>query len=248
MKTRITCLALWCIAASPGALLASPDADQKIADAAKESYNFHAVLEDRVAVSVHDGRVTLTGTVDDEDDKALAEATVENLPGVTGVKNEIVVKPAHPRRSDAWIALKIRGRLLVKANVSASTTKVMVKDGVVTLQGTADNAIQKERTGIHAGEIDGVKSVRNDIVVKDRPPLGERLADKMDDASITTQVKFALLRHKATSALKTKVKTTDGVVVVTGEAASDSEKSLVTKLAQDIRGVKSVENNMTVAK
>jgi osmotically-inducible protein OsmY len=59
-------------------------------------------------------------------------------------------------------------------------------------------------------------------------------------------VKFALLSHKSTSALKTKVTTKDGVVRVTGDANSDAEKSLVTKLASDVRGTKSVTNDMTV--
>ena len=68
----------------------------------------------------------------------------------------------------------------------------------------------------------------------------------MDDASITSQVKYALLTHKSTSAIKTKVTTTDGVVRVTGDSNSDAEKSLVTKLAQDVRGVKSVTNDMRV--
>jgi osmotically-inducible protein OsmY len=36
------------------------------------------------------------------------------------------------------------------------------------------------------------------------------------------------------------------VVVITGEAANDAEKSLVGKLVESIRGVKSVDNNMTV--
>ena len=89
-----------------------------------------------------------------------------------------------------------------------------------------------------------MKTVKNDLVVTDKPTLGE----KMDDASITSQVKFALLSHKSTSALKTKVTTNDGAIVITGEAASDAEKSLVTKLAKDVRGVQSVTNNMTIAK
>jgi osmotically-inducible protein OsmY len=67
---------------------------------------------------------------------------------------------------------------------------------------------------------------------KTNPP-GETIGEKIDDASITSQVKYALLSHKSTSALKTKVTTNDGVVVITGEAGSDAdaEKSLVTKLA-----------------
>jgi len=241
MKTKNLSVLLVLIA-SPLALFASSATDRKIEDAAKASYNYRTVLEDHVKVSVNDGIVTLTGTVLDKDDKALAADTVENLPGVIAVKNEIKVEPAFPEKSDGWMAFKIRGRLLVKANVSASTTKVEVKDGNVTLSGTADNLAQKELTAIYAKDIDGVKSVQNDIVVTDKPTIGE----KLDDASITSQVKFALLTHKSTSALKTKVVTQDGVVLITGEAASDAEKSLVTKLAGDVRGVNKVSNNMIV--
>ena len=245
MKTKnLSVLAL--LIASPIALLASSETDRKIETAAKASYNYRTVLEDHVKVKANDGVVTLTGTVQDKDDKDLAEDTVENLPGVTGVKNEIIVKSTYPEHSDSWIALKIRSRLLVKANVSAATTKVAVKDGVVTLSGTADNVAQKDLTAIYAKEIDWVKSVKNDIVVKDMSSSRETMSEKIDDASITSQVKYALLSHKATSALKTKVKTNDGVIVITGEASSEAEKSLVTKLARDIRGVRSVENNMTV--
>jgi len=144
------------------------------------------------------------------------------------------------------MAFKIRSRLLVKANVSATSTKVAVQDGVVTLSGAAENAAQKELTEVYAKDIDGVKSVKNDIVVKDVSTATQTVGEKIDDASITSQVKFALLSHKATSALKTKVTTNDGVVTITGVAASDAEKSLVSKLAQDVRGTKSVTNDMTV--
>jgi len=233
--------------ASPIALFASSDTDRKIEDAAKASYNYRTVLEDHVTVKADDGVVTLTGTVQDKDDRALAVDTVENLPGVKAVKNEIKIESAYPEKSDGWMALKIRGRLLVKANVSASTTTVAVKDGVVTLGGTADNMAQKELTEIYAKDIDGVKSVRNDItVVAPAADRKETVGESIDDASITTQVKFALLSHKSTSALKTKVTTNEGVIVITGVAASDAEKSLVTKLAKDVRGVRSVNNEMTV--
>ena len=238
--------ALLVLTVSPLALFASHETDRKIESAAKASYNYRMVLEDHVKVKAKDGVVTLTGTVEDKDDKALAADTVETLPGVTSVKNEIKIKSSHPEHSDAWIALKIRSRLLVKGNVSAANTTVSVQDGVVTLAGTADNLAQKELTEVYAKEIDWVKSVKNAIVVKANPAGTETLGEKIDDASITTQVKYALLSHKSTSALKTKATTTEGVIVITGVAGSDAEKSLVTKLARDVRGVKSVSNNMTV--
>jgi len=238
--------ALFALIASPIALFASSGTDSKIEDAAKASYNFRTVLQDHVNVKANDGVVTLSGSVQDKGDKDLAEDTVENLPGVMGVKNEIAILPTYPEHSDSWIAFKIRTQLLVKANVSATSTTVAVQDGVVTLGGTADNIAQKELTEVYAKEIDWVKSVKNNIVVKDAVASGETAGEKIDDASITTQVKYALLSHKATSALMTKVTTTDGVVHVTGNAASDAEKSLVSKLAMDVRGTKSVTNDMVV--
>lgn len=257
MKTKII-PTLLILAASPLMLLASSATDRKIEESAKTSYNYRTVLEDNVTVKAKDGVVTLTGTVQDKDDRALAADTVENIPGVTCVNNEIVVKSTYPEHSDGWIALKIRSRLLVKSNVSATSTKVNVQDGVVTLTGTADNIAQKELTAAYAKDIDHVKSVNNDIVVIEPAvkvatsdkmadkTASEKMGDKIDDASITTQVKSALLTHKSTSALKTKVTTSNGIVSVSGVAASDAEKSLVSKLAGDVRGVVSVTNSMTV--
>jgi osmotically-inducible protein OsmY len=136
--------------------------------------------------------------------------------------------------------------LLVRCLVSAANTTVRVKDGVVTLTGTADNFTQKELTGEYAKEIDWVKSVKNDIVVNSAPAPAETMSEEIDDASITSQVKYLLFTHRATSALKTKVTTTEGCVVITGEAANDAEKSLAGKLAGSIRGVMAVTNDMTV--
>jgi osmotically-inducible protein OsmY len=247
MKNK-TLSALLVLIASPIALLASSETDRKIEDAAKASYNYRTVLEDNVKVKAHDGAVTLTGTVQDKGDKELAADTVENLPGVTSVKNDIAIKSTYPEHSDTWMAMKIRSRLLVKGNVSATSTKIDVKDGVVTLSGAADNTAQKELTAAYAQDIDGVKSVKNEMTVKDKSPGETTVGEKIDDASITTQVKYALLSHKSTSALKTKVTTVDGVVRVTGDAKTDAEKSLVTKLISDVRGAKSVTNDMVVVK
>src|SRR5476651_1437101 len=134
---------LFAFVAGPIALLASTATDHKIEEAAKASYNYRTVLEDHVKVKANDGVVTLTGTVQDQQDKALAEDTVENLPGVTSVKNEVTIKATYAEHSDSWIALKIRSRLLVKAHVSATSTKVAVNNGNVVLSGTAKNPAQK---------------------------------------------------------------------------------------------------------
>jgi hyperosmotically inducible protein len=58
--------------------------------------------------------------------------------------------------------------------------------------------------------------------------------------------KITLLYHRSTSALKAKVETRRGVVTLSGKASNAAEVSLATKLEDDINGVKSVKNVMTI--
>jgi osmotically-inducible protein OsmY len=230
---------------APVTLLASL-ADRKIEETARASYNYRTVLAQRVSIESRDGVVTLTGTVEDKDDKALAAATVENLPGVAQINNDVVVKSSLPAFSDEWIAMKVRGRLLVKANVNAATTNVRVKDGIVTLTGTALDVAQKDLTALYAQEVEHVSLVQNDIMVITPTGRTDSLTEVIDDASITSQVRYALLTHHSTRGIETTIMTKDGAIVVTGEAASEAEKAFVSKLAEGVRGVKSVTNHMTV--
>ncbi len=225
--------------------LADHDTDHRIEVAAKGSYNFHVVLQDKVKADADNGIVTLKGTVEDKDQKALAEDTVSDLPGVVRVDNEITVEGGEPEHSDGWIAFKIRSLLLVRANVSATNTHVDVQGGAVTLTGTADTVAQKELTEEYAKEVDGVQSVTDNISVNPTPNAGPTMRDEVDDASITTQVKLALLGNRATSAINTKVKTEGGVVTLSGEADNAAARELATRLAQRVRGVVSVNNGMT---
>jgi len=74
----------------------------------------------------------------------------------------------------------------------------------------------------------------------------DNVGEKIDDASITALVKMTLLYHRSTSALKTKVETSDGAVTLTGAAKNAAEKDLAAKYVKDVRGVKSVTNQMTI--
>ena len=69
---------------------------------------------------------------------------------------------------------------------------------------------------------------------------------KIDDDSVTGQIKFALLSHKSTSALKAWVTTNERAVADQWRDRPEAEDSLVTQLAGDVCGVKSVTNRMPV--
>ena len=226
------------------------DTDSRIESSAAKSYTFKTYLkDDSIKIDSKEGVVTLTGTVADASHKSMAENTVASLPGVKSVDNELLINGEQPaEHSDAWITAKVKTTLLFHRNVSATGTTVYTLDGVVTLQGEASSMAQKELTTEYAKDIDNVKEVKNDMTIAATPAAPDTtIGDKIDDASITAEVKSSLLSHHSTSAMHTGVTTTDGVVTLSGIAQNDAEKSLVTKLATDINGVTSVINNMTIA-
>jgi len=233
-----------------GSSLRASETDDRIESSAKKSYVFKTYLRnDAIKTESKNGVVTLTGTVAEESHIGLARDTVDGLPGVKSVDNQLTVKGDKPvEHSDTWIGLKVKTALLFHRNVRATKTDVNVRDGIVSLSGEASSMAQKELTTEYAKDVEGVKEVKNGMTVANIPAKpDESLGEKIDDASITAQVKAVLHSHHSTSALKTKIETTDGVVTVSGVAKNDAERSLVSKLITDIEGVTSVVNNMTVA-
>ncbi len=229
--------------------LRASEADDAIESAFKKSYVHETYLkDDAIKAESKNGTVTLTGTVNEESHKALAQETAAGIPGVTLVENKLATKAeVAAENKDTWMGRKVKMALMFHRNVNARSTAIEVKDGVVTLKGEASNLAQKELTTEYAKDIEGVKEVRNEMTVASTPEKAERTAGaKIDDASITAQVKTALLTHRSTSSMKTKVETRNGEVLLTGIANNAAEKSLVTKLVADIQGVSSVKNEMTV--
>jgi len=223
--------------------------DSRIELSAKQSYVFKTYLQsDDIKIQSKDGAVTLTGIVSENFHKSLAQETVADLPGVTSVDNRLEVKGAPPTaNSDAWLRDKVKVALLFHRSVSARTTEVEVKDGIATLRGEALSQSQKELTTEYARDVEGIKDVKNEMSVSTTSKKTPRtVGEKIDDASISAQVRMSLLNHRSTSVLNTKVKTKRGVVTVGGTARNTAEMDLVTKLITDIDGVKSVKNRMTI--
>ena len=223
--------------------------DDRIESSARESYIFKTYLkDDDINIQSKDGAVTLTGLVSEESHKALARETVSGLPGVTSVDNRLEVKGVPPApSSDALLMDKVKSALMFHRSVSAEETEVDVKDSIVTLRGTAKSQAQKDLTTEYAKDVEGVKDVNNEMtVVKTGEKTPQTIVEKIDDASITAQVNIALLFHRSTSFLHTTVRTNRGVVTVGGKARNLAEIDLVNKLVIDIKGVKSVNNRMTI--
>lgn len=240
-----------------GSLFASEE-DSRIESAIKESYVFKAYVHgDDIIIESKDGAVTLTGTVFEESHKILAGEIVAGQPGVKRLDNKLKVKGETPDvNSDERLTQRVKSTLWFHRNINVTETEVIAKDGAVTLRGESTSTAQKDLTTEYAKDVEGVKSVTNEMVIvlsATAKPGGttkgqgiEDMTVSIDDVSITALVKSALSHHRSTSALRLKVETKEGVVKLQGKVKNAAEKDLAGKLVNDVHGVKTVVNEITI--
>lgn len=129
-------------------------------------------LYPRVSTTVMEGRVMLTGVVEDDADRAEAERIAWTVPGVREVINEIEVAEASPLATlagDEWIAAKLRARLLSDFEVADINYAIDVVNGSVYVLGIGQNTAEIERVAAHARDTAGVRRVAMHAVTVDDP-------------------------------------------------------------------------------
>jgi osmotically-inducible protein OsmY len=134
----------------------------------------------------------------------------------------------------------------------ANELEVSVDEGTATLTGTVEEDTNKELARQIALCVAGIKTVDNQIVVAaDYAPPARTSQERsfgevVDDATITATVKSKALWSKNTDGLKMDVDTQQGKVTLRGAAESDAAKELAGRMAENTRGVVSVDNRLVV--
>jgi osmotically-inducible protein OsmY len=162
---------------------------------------------------------------------------------------------------DAVITTKIKAAFAKDKQVSAMNIKVDTDDkGVVTLSGNAKSRAEADKAGRIARDTKGVSSVRNDIQITpaktaaagDQQPAKNRAAEKrrsdhpIDDSVITTKIKGKFIKDKQVRADNIEIKTVNGDVELFGTARSKAKAARAVVLARQVKGVKSVKNNIEI--
>lgn len=163
---------------------------------------------------------------------------------------------------DATITVAVKSKLLWSKYTEGLNTMVDTKSGRVTLTGTADSKAALELAGQLARNTRGVISVKNLITVvpavaaapdhatnQTGAPAGKvttnismASAEQMvSDTWITTKVKSTFLYSTNVAGNDITVNTVGGIVTLSGKLDSEAEKALAIELAQNIRGVKSIQ-------
>lgn len=253
-----------------GAIAAT--ASQEVTNARQESqiwttYALSPYLRaNDLKVAVENGKATLTGNVAEDVNKDLAKEIALGVKGITEVDNRIVVnadyQPAKPgtERSfgdaidDAGITATIKSKLMWGKSTDGMSTHVDTQYARVTLRGTAQSAAERDLAGRIAMNTNGVVAVDNQIKVNAlKPTIAENSKNMtteagadMSDSWITTKVKSTLLYSSNVSGTAIDVTTAKGVVNLSGKVNNGAEHDLAVELAQNVRGVKSVQSKELV--
>jgi osmotically-inducible protein OsmY len=143
----------------------SPPSDPEIARAAVQALKSGMpVMCDDIRPMVHQGHVTLLGTVQWHYQRDLAERLMHALCGVTSVRNSIHIKPAVAIGGD--IKVRIEAAFKRLAQVDASQIRVDTEGSEVTLRGEVRSWAEHDQAQATAWSAPGVTNVRNELAVR----------------------------------------------------------------------------------
>jgi osmotically-inducible protein OsmY len=137
--------------------------DAEIASAATHALSWNIVIpDDRINVTVEKGWITLDGQVDWDYQRQAAMKAVRYLMGVTGVSNQIKLKPTV---SVPAVKADIEAALKRRAHDDACAISVTVSGNAVTLTGKVHTWAERELAAYAAWGTRGVYEVHNNIGV-----------------------------------------------------------------------------------
>ena len=115
------------------------------------------------------------------------------------------------------------------------STKVI--DGHIFLKGTVDTVDEKILMTKLAWKIEGARSVKNNLKVKDKFSLKNEAKDLL----ITSQIKVALLANKKVKSVNYQINTVNQIIYIFGIAQDEEERREVVNEGKQILDVKNVD-------
>ena len=143
-------------------------------------------------------------------------------------------------KSDNQIQKDVMDELKWEPYLNASDIGVSVKNGIVTLSGQVDTYSKKIAAEKAPKRVAGVKAVAEDIQVGVSPVYSKT------DTEIAQAVLNALKWHTAVQEEKIKIKVENGNVTLEGEVEWEYQRNNVRTAIENITGVRSVYNLITV--
>ena len=154
----------------------------------------------------------------------------------TGVSIAFDPRSVGTQIDDSIMQKNLSARILLLDKSYFLSVKSKVLDGRIFLTGKVDEAEEKLKLTKLAWETEGVRSVRNDIKIKDEFNLQQTAKDLL----ITSQLRTALVLSKSIKAANYQIDTYKKKIYIYGIAMNSDEKELVLKEAKEILDVEDV--------
>ena len=123
-----------------------------------------------INMQVQEGRVLLTGYVDDPERRVQAVRLAWQAAGVQEIINEVEVRDSgslSDAAQDTLIATKLRARLIGDEEVKSRNYSIETVNGTVYLIGIAQSQAELDRVIAHARDVSYVKRVVDYVRIKD---------------------------------------------------------------------------------
>ena len=154
----------------------------------------------------------------------------------TGVSVALDPRSLGTQIDDSIMQKNLSARLVIMDKKYFLSIKSKVLDGRIFLTGKVDNPEEKLKITKLAWETEGVRSVRNDIKIKEKFNFQQSAKDIL----ITSQLRTALILNKEIKATNYQIDTYKKKIYVYGIALTSDEKSLVVQEAKEILDVEDV--------
>ena len=196
------------------------------------------IQSNEIGVTVKDGIVTLTGSVDSYLQQMAAQDAAHRVRTVKAVANDIEVRlPGFAERTDADLANAVLNALKWDAAVPADTLEVTVSQGWVTLKGEVEFGFQKGDAERAIRRLAGIKGVSNQIMVKPH----------LRPTELKQDIERALVRNAQTDARQISVEVQGSTVILRGAVRSYAEKQAAEDCVWSAPGISDVEDHLVIS-
>ena len=154
----------------------------------------------------------------------------------TGVSVALDPRTVGTQIDDSIMQKNLTAKMIIRNKKHLISVKTKVLDGRIFLTGKVDNPEEKLQLTKLSWEIKGVRSVRNDIKIKEEFDFKRSAKDVL----ITSQLRTAIIFNKNIKATNYQIDTYKKKVYVYGIALTSEEKDLVISEAKEILDVENV--------
>jgi osmotically-inducible protein OsmY len=193
--------------------------------------------ETDIAVTVNGSIVTLSGFVNSYSEKYQAESAAKRVLGVAGVADDIQVRVAAAAGvDDPSIASAAVAAIKASLPLSADGIKVIVSDGLLTLEGQLEWDYERARVEEAVRQLHGVRMVNNQI----------RIQPRVQPLEIKRKIEEAFRRSAELDADAITVNADGSTVTLQGKVRSWQEWRQAQQTAWCAPGVAKVNNKIEV--